>query len=148
MRVKVDAKRSLLIWLIGFIIGAILVFCSFYWLFFQKWDFIQPLMIGGYITLMVLLLITSFFTNYYEITKKYVIIHKFGREVVYYYADIIFIDKEYSEKKKTLLFVTRFNHVRYIVFDKNAVLYSAMLEHCKNLISKEELLTKKTNIKI
>ena len=148
MRVKVSLKRSILIWLAGFIVGAILVFGCFYWLFFRNWDVVQPLIIGFYVLLMVTLLILSLFTNYYEITKKYVTIHKFGKEVVYYYSDIIYIDKEYSEKKKTILLVTRFDHVRYITFDKEGVLYNTMMEHCQNLISKEELLAKKPNIKI
>ena len=46
--------------------------------------------------------------------------------------------KEKSEKKKTVMFYTRQGNTRYLMFDKQGILYQTMTTHCKNRMSKDE----------
>lgn len=145
---KIALKKVLLLWLAGFIFGAAMIFGCFYYIFFTKWNAIQPTIISIYVAVMIALFFISLYTNYYEIFRKYFVIHKFGKEFQYNYSDIIYIDKDYSEKKKTILFATKYGHIRFVTFDQNGVLYYTMIEQCENLMSREEALVKYPSLKI
>ena len=75
--------------------------------------------------------------TYYEIKGATFIHSKMGKVVEYTYSNIIYIDEEFSLKKKMMRFFTRDGQEHLLVFDKNGVIYETALKKC-TLISKEE----------
>ncbi len=148
MKVTVPFIRTFRIWLVSFLIGAALIFLCFSQIFLREWDFVQPLIITIFVLVMIVLLVLAVKLNYYEVNKKYLIQHKFNKDFIYYYSDVIYIDRKSSEKSKTLSFVTKNGHTMYLAFDKEGYIYKTMICECKNLVSYEELQRKFPNIKI
>lgn len=148
MKVKISFARTLKMWLITLFVGAIAFFCMFFKFFTSPWEWGQILFVTVYLFIMVLLLIAHSQFVYYEIYKKYVVVKKFNKEIVYNFKDIWYIDHKDSEKSKTVCFVTKFGHIRYLTFDKEGLIYKAMLEQCTNLLTLEEIKAKFPNIKI
>jgi hypothetical protein len=87
-------------------------------------------------------LIASLTSNYYLIQKDGLLHHRFNKEMFYAFKDILFIDEDYSKRYKTIRFITSMGHVRYLPFDKSGQIYSAFLEKCPNLLTREELKTR------
>lgn len=75
--------------------------------------------------------------TYYEITGPVFTHYKMGKVVEYAFSNIIYIDEEFSEKKKMMRFFTKEGQEHLLIFDRKGELYSIMLQKCK-LISKEE----------
>ena len=149
MRVKVPAKRIILMWLGTFvIIGAVVTLMFFNLFYLTEWGYYQPLILGIYTLVMVAILIVSINTQYYEINKKDLTECKFGKKYNYFYSDIIYIDVEGSKKSKILSFVTKYGHVKYLTFDKEGKIFEACVSRCHNLISLEEVRIKFPGIKI
>ena len=148
MKVKISAKKIILMWLGVFVLFAGIIFAFSFNLFLSKWDFKQPLIIGAYTVMMIVILIFAIFSQYYELNKKDITEAKFGKKYVYFYSDIIYIDVEQSKKSKTLCFVTNKGHVKYLTFDKEGKIFEAAISKCKSLISREELERKFPGIKI
>ena len=149
MRVRIPAKRIVFMWLIVFFIMALLVAGVFFNLFFlQKWTALQPIIISVYALIMLVILIISLSTQYYEINKKDLTESKFGKKFTYFYSDVIYIDEAQSRKGKALTFVTNRGHVKYLTFDKDGKILDAFLSKCHNLISLEEVKRKFPGIKI
>ena len=120
MKVPVDRRRTILIFIIMDLLFAVGLFLSCMTLFlFQKWGVIQ-----------ILVQVRAF------------------KEAYYHYNDVVYIDKEQSEKKRTLVFYTNKGHVRYLAFDRNGEIYQAMLKKCNNLLSKEEFKKRYPNVKM
>ena len=149
MRVKVSAKRILLMWLGTFvIIGGVVTLMFFNLFYLTPWSYTQPLILGIYTLVMVAILIFSLNTQYYEINKKDLTECKFGKKYNYFYNDIIYIDVEGSKKSKVLSFVTKYGHVKYLTFDKEGKIFEACINRCHNLISLQEVRVKFPGIKI
>ena len=149
MKVKIPLKRIILMWSVVFIIVAGIVSLMFFNLFYvEKWTAAQPLIIAAYILIMVIILISSLNTHYYEINKRDITECRFGKKFTYFYSDIIYIDEEGSRKSKTLTFVTKYGHVKYLTFDKNGEIFKVALAKCHNLLSLEEIRGKFPGIKI
>ena len=148
MKVKISAKKILLMWLGVFVLFAGIIFAFSFNLFLKQWDFKQPLIISAYSIAMIVILIVSLNTQYYELNKKDITEARFGKKFVYFYSDIIYIDEEQSRKSKTLCFVTKQGHVKYLTFDKEGKIFEVALSKCKSLISREELERKFPGIKI
>ena len=149
MKVRISPKRVIFMWLGVFVILSAVVSLMFFNLFYQsKWDYRQLLIIGIYSTVMVIILILSLNTQYYEINKKDLTECKFGKKYVYFYSDIIYIDVDGSRKSRILSFVTKFGHVKYLTFDKEGKIFETVMNKCKNLISLEEVKAKFPGIKI
>ena len=72
-------------------------------------------------------------TNYYVIEKQGIIHHRFNKDYMYAYKDIIFVDEAYSHKHKTLRFVTKSEHVYYLLFDREGKLYDLVKQHADSL---------------
>lgn len=98
------------------------------------------LAIGGWTVITVIYLIFGYRNSYYEIKKHEIVHHKGSKTLYYKYDDIIYIDTVYSDKKRSVRFFTRIGDERYLAHDPQKKVYNAMLEKCKNLVSKEELL--------
>lgn len=112
------------------------------------WNFIPYLIIAVWLIGGVILYIFTIKYNYYILHKKYFIVKKYNKELTYNFSEIIYIDEEQSEKSKTICFVTDKQHVRYLSFDKEGVLYQVMLAKCTNRMDKETFFEKHPNIKI
>ncbi len=149
MKVRISPKRVIFMWLGVFVILSAVVSLMFFNLFYlSKWDYRQFLIIGIYSTVMVIILILSLNTQYYEINKKDLTECKFGKKYVYFYSDIIYIDVDGSKRSRILSFVTKFGHVKYLTFDKEGKIFETVMNKCKNLISLEEVRAKFPGIKI
>lgn len=149
MKVPVDRRRTILIFIIMDLLFAIGLFLSCMTLFlFQKWGVIQILIIILYVLTSIGMLVLSLVRNFYVIENKYLVQVRAFKEAYYHYNDVVYIDKEQSEKKRTLVFYTNKGHVRYLAFDRNGEIYQAMLKKCNNLLSKEEFKKLYPNVKM
>ena len=148
MRVKISAKKIVIMWLIVFLLFAGIIFAFSFNLFLSSWDFKQPLIISAYVVAMIAILFISLKTQFYEINKKDITEARFGKKFTYFYSDIIYIDEEQSKKSKTLCFVTKQGHVKYLTFDKEGKIFDAAMSRCDSLISREELERRFPGIKI
>ena len=149
MKVKIPLKKVLIMWIAVFILlGAVISLMFFNLFYLSKWSYWQFIIIGVYTFFMVVLLIVSINTQYYEINKKDLTECKFGKKYVYFYTDIIYIDIEGSKKSKILSFVTKYGHVKYLTFDKEGKIFEAATTRCKNLLSLEEVKRKFPNVNI
>lgn len=83
----------------------------------------------------------------YELTSLKLVHTKMGKVNEYFWSDIIYIDEEFSAKKKMLLFYTKDGRDHYLAFDKEGLIYKKALEKC-HLVSKEEFIRKFPNKKI
>ena len=101
-----------------------------------------------YVVVSIAMLVLSLTRNFYVIERKYLVVVKAFKEMYYHYNDVVYIDKEQSEKKKVLSFFTNKGHVRYLPFDKNGEIYIAMIKMCNNLLSEEEFHTKYPDVKL
>ncbi|MGI6714232.1 MAG: hypothetical protein ACOX3K_04250 [Bacilli bacterium] len=86
--------------------------------------------------------------NWYEIGKKALTHHKGNKVLVYYYSEILYIDHEYSQKHKILLFYTSKGHERYLPMDAEMEIYKAVTTKCQHLISKEEYQIRFPKVKL
>ncbi len=149
MKVPVDRRRTILIFIIMDLLFAVGLFLSCTTLFlFQKWGVIQILIIILYVLTSIGMLVLSLVRNFYVIENKYLVQVRAFKEAYYHYNDVVYIDKEQSEKKRTLVFYTNKGHVRYLPFDRNGEIYQAMLKKCNNLLSKEEFKKRYPNVKM
>ena len=149
MKVPVDRRRTILIFIIMDLLFAVGLFLSCMTLFlFQKWGVIQILIIILYVLTSIGMLVLSLVRNFYVIENKYLVQVRAFKEAYYHYNDVVYIDKEQSEKKRTLVFCTNKGHVRYLAFDRNGEIYQAMLKKCNNLLSKEEFKKRYPNVKM
>ena len=149
MKVKVDIKRTIGLFIIVDLIFAALLFLSCINLFlFTKFGVIQILVILVYVGVSILMLVLSLKRNFYVIESKYLVVVRSFKEMYYHYSDVVYIDKEKSEKKKVLSFVTNKGHARYLPFDAKGEIYKVMLKRCNNLLSKEDFEKRFPNVKL
>ena len=149
MKLPVDRKRTIITFIIADLIFAVLLFASSFRVFlFEKWGIYQWLIIALFIVVSVIMLVLSLTRNFYVIESKYLVQVRAFKEAYYHYNDVVYIDKEQSEKKRTLVFYTNKGHVRYLAFDRNGEIYQAMLKKCNNLLSKEEFKKRYPNVKM
>lgn len=149
MKVPVDRRRTILIFIIADLLFAVGLFLSCMTLFlFQRWGVIQILIIILYVLTSIGMLVLSLVRNFYVIENKYLVQVRAFKEAYYHYNDVVYIDKKQAEKKRTLAFYTNKGHVKYLPFDKNGEIYQAMLKKCNNLLSEEEFKKRYPNIKI
>ena len=149
MKVPVDRRRTILIFIIMDLLFAVGLFLSCISLFlFQRWGVIQILIIILYVLTSVGMLLLSLLRNFYVIESKYLVQVRAFKEAYYHYNDVVYIDKEQAEKKRTLAFYTNKGHVKYLPFDRNGEIYKAMLRKCNNLLDKEEFKKRYPDVKI
>ena len=95
----------------------------------------------------VLFCVLSITKTTYEITSLKLVHTKMGNTVEYFWSDIIYIDEDFSSKKKMLLFYTKDGREHYLALDKEQLIYTKALEKC-HLLSKEDFKRKFPNKKI
>ncbi len=95
----------------------------------------------------VLFCILSISQTSYEVTSLKLVHTKMGKINEYFWSDIIYIDEEFSSKKKMLLFYTKDGRDHFLAFDKKGIIFEKALEKA-HLLSKEEFQRKFPNKKI
>ena len=149
MKLPVDRKRTIITFVIADLIFAVLLFLSsIYFFLFQPWGVTQWMIIAVFVVVSVLMLVLSLTRNFYVVESKYLVVVKAFKETVYNYADVVYIDKEQSEKRKVLAFYTRFGHSRYLPFDKHGEIYATFLKKCHNLLEEDQFKAKYPNAKL
>lgn len=149
MKVNVDIKRTLKLFVIMDLLFAVLLFLSCINLFlFTKFGPVQIIVISIYVLMSILMLVLSIKRNFYVIENKYIVAVRSFKNMYYHYNDVVYIDKAQSEKKRILCFYTNKGHVRYLPFDAKGEIYKAMIKKCHNLLSDEEFKQKYPNVKL
>ena len=149
MKLPVDRKRTLKIFFIADLIFAVLLFLSCLNIFvFQKWNATQIIIIALFVIISVIMLIMSLTRNFYVIEKKSLVVIKGYKETRFDYEDVVYIDKDQSERKRTLTFFTKYGHTKYLPFDKEGKIYDTFLNKCHNLLEEDEFRRKYPNAKI
>ena len=149
MKVPVDKKRTIITFIIADLAFAVILFLSCINLFvFQRWNVVQFAIIGLFVGVSVIMLILSLTRNFYVIEKKYLVVVRSSKNMFYNYEDVVYIDKEQTERRRVLVFYTNKGHVRYLPFDKEGKIYQIFLQRCHNLLDKEQLKQKYPNIKL
>ena len=149
MKLPVDRKRTIIIFVIADLIFAVLLFVSCINLFlFQKWGVVQIIIIALYVVISVFMLVLSLTRNFYVIESKSLVVVKGTKEMHYFYNDVVYIDNEQSEKRKVVCFFTNKGHARYLPFDKEGKIYKTFCNKCHNLLSKEEFDSQYPNNKL
>ena len=103
---------------------------------------------GAWLISTIIFIILSLKTTYYILDKNRIIYHRLNKDLFYDYRSILYIDHDWSKKHKTLLFYTDLGHARYLPFDQQGLLYEKVCAKAKNLISKEEYLTRFPKVKM
>lgn len=83
----------------------------------------------------------------YQILPTKIVHTKMGKVSEYNWNDIIYIDEDFSEQHKMLLFYTKEGKEHFLVFDKEWKIYEAALNKVHQ-ISKEELKRRFPNAKL
>lgn len=83
----------------------------------------------------------------YEVTPLKLVHTKMGKINEYFWSDIVYIDEEFSARKKMLLFYTKDGRDHFLAFDKKGIIFEKALEK-SHLLSKEEFQRKFPNKKI
>ena len=150
MKVHVPLYRFIPSLLFLILLGGGAVFGLSFTLFVFElpYDWRQYTIIGIWAVLSIALIIGTKLLSYYVVYKKYVEVQKGFQKLVYYYGDVVYIDEEKSAKKKTIHFYTKQGHCRYLMFDKQGILYETMLAHCKNRLTKEEFERQYPQVKL
>ena len=149
MKVPVDRKRTIVTFIIADLIFAAVLFLSCFNIFlFQKWNAVQFVIIGLFVFFSIFMLVLSLTRNYYVIESKFLVVVRAHKESIYEYADVVYIDKVQTEKKKVLSFCTSKGLTRYLPFDKHGEIYATFLKKCHNLLSEEDFKAKYPNVKL
>ena len=144
MKLPVDRKRTIITFIIADLAFAVLLFLSCINLFvFQKWSAVQFSIIGVFVFISIFMLVLSLTRNFYVIESKYLVVIKGTREMIYNYTDVVYIDKEQTERKRVLCFYTNKGNARYLPFDKEGKIYTTFLDKCHNLLDLEEFKSAK-----
>ena len=148
-KLKVNPWRIIAIFAIAFLVFEVIFYVSFQGVKGvpfppdKSFYFYTPALVIASIVFAYL----SLTQTYYEIKGATFIHSKMGKIVEYSFNNIIYIDEEFSTKKKMMRFFTKDGQEHLLVFDKNAVLYETALNKCP-LISEEEFKRRFPNKKM
>ncbi|MEA5061169.1 MAG: hypothetical protein VB015_01980 [Erysipelotrichaceae bacterium] len=154
MKLRLSLYRMTYTFIIAAIVAAALLFGSLFWLFLdpvltgKAWTWQQWTVIAVFLASTVFFYVFTILQNYYILERKYILVHRFKKEMYYYFSEIVYIDEAYSKKHKMVLFVTNRGDVRYLTFDREGKVYDAMLERCQNLLDFDTLKARYPNIKL
>jgi len=148
-KLKINPWRIIKIFAISFLVLEAVFYVTFqgvngkFWPFDKSFYFYTPLLFAATIIFCVI----SITQTFYQIDGAVFIHSKMGRIIEYTFSNIIYIDQEFSERKKMMRFFTKDGTEHLLVFDKNAVIYNTALDKCP-LISKEEFMRRFPNKKM
>ena len=105
MKVRINPWRILPLLLGIMLLGAIIIFSFSFSLFLKpitQWEWPSYALIGLWVVMSAILIIVTFTTGYYEVFKKYVVVHRGTKKLIYYYSDVVYIDEKQYQKGKTI----------------------------------------------
>lgn len=144
---KADENKKLRIGsfrIIIIFIGLFIVMEAIFYISFQSQQF-WPLETSFYIYTPVLLVLSIVFcyislhSTYYMIDKHKLTHSKMGQIKEYYWKDIVFVDEEWTKKHKMMLFFTNDGLERYLMLDKQGLIFEYALKYGR-LMSREEFI--------
>ena len=148
-KLRINPWRIIGIFAVAFLVFELIFYVSFqganggFWPLDKSFYFYTPALLIATIVFCVL----SLTQTYYEINGPVFIHSKMGKIVEYTFNNIIYIDEEFSLKKKMFRFFTKDGQEHLLVFDKKGVLYETALRKCP-LISLEEFQRRFPNKKM
>ena len=148
-KLKLNPWRIILLFVGIFFVFEGIFFFSFQgvnghlWPFDTSFYFYTPLLFG----MSVLFCVLSITQTYYIVDKDAITHVKMGKTFRYRFSDILYIDEEWSEKHKTLLFYMADGKDRYLAFDKDKVIYEYALQY-SHLMTREEYHERFPNVKL
>ena len=148
-KLKMNPWRIVKIFALAFVVFEAIFYVSFqgangvFWPFDKSFYFYTPALLAASVIFGVI----SLKQTYYEIEGATFIHSKMGKVVEYAFNNIIYIDQEFSERKKMMRFFTKEGKEHLLIFDKDWIIYKTALEKCP-LISMEEFLRRFPNTKM
>ena len=106
------------------------------------------LIVGLYVVFSVLFSIFVPRTFKMEYDNKCFYYTRFGKEEVYEFKNVLYIDEPYTEKHKALCFYLNTGKLKFISFDRDKQIVDIFLSHCKNTITREQFVGRFPNIKL
>ena len=98
----------------------------------------QAIFVGVFAITFLATFLMALFGQYYIIEDKYFIVKKLGKEYVYDYSSIIFVDINESKRKKMLIIFTKKSGMKYFLGDKEGKLLETVIKKCPNTMTLEE----------
>ena len=120
-KLVVNPWRIIKIFAVAFLIFEVIFYFSFqgrngtFWPLDSSFYFYTPALLAASIIFAAI----SLTQTYYQINGPVFIHSKMGKVVEYTFNNIIYIDEEFSEKKKMMRFFTKEGREHLLVFDKN-----------------------------
>lgn len=140
MIVKPSLTRSLLLALLVSVITGLVVLITFFKLFFiDEWTLLTWLIIGIYSSIVVISFVFAAFGMKYKIDTDVLRVTKLGKQYVYPYKEMIYIDQTKGENCKTVTIVMKDGKGVYLIHDKSHILYKKLMAKTTNLLSEEEI---------
>ena len=94
------------------------------------------------ITILIGFYILSIFFYYYKIDEYSFSMFRFGKEYVFEFKNIEFIDIEVSKKKNQIIFYSPKSRTRYLLGDKDGKVLETLIKKCPKILSVEEFKKK------
>jgi len=148
-KIKVNPWRIIWIFFVAYLVFELIFYFTFqgvngkFWPFDNSFYYYTPILFVA----TAIFCYISLTQTYYEINGATFTHSKMGKVIEYTFSNIIFIDEEFSERRKMMRFFTRDGREHLLIFDKEAVLYKTALEKCP-LISKEDFMRRYPNVKM
>ena len=149
-KLKVNPWRIIAIFAVTYVVFELIFYFSFqgavngrFWPLDKSFFYYTPILLVA----TAIFCYISLTQTYYEINGAVFTHSKMGKVVEYTFNNIIYIDQEFSEKKKMMRFFTKDGKEHLLIFDKNAELYKTALKKCP-LISLEEFQRRFPNKKM
>ena len=106
--------------------------------FITQWGFAQYFFVIVIPLVLIFFYFFATFTYYYVIEDKYFTMKRMGREYVFEYKNIEFIDIETSKRKHQVIFYAPKCRTRYLIGDKEGKLLQTLIKKCPNTLTVEE----------
>lgn len=109
---------------------------------FTGWGVAQYLFVIGVPVILVIFYILSVTLYYYKIDEYSFSMVRFGKEFVFDYVNIEFIDIDESRRKNQVIFYSPKSKTRYLLGDKDGILLETLIKKCPKTISVAEFKRK------
>ena len=141
---KIGLFKSYIVVAILLLVIIFLTFSSrFAWVYSSEED-VSSYVIQDVVVLIVCLALDIVFwfilviRNFYEVLNDGIVHHTLARETTYNFGRVLYINEEYTNKHKVLLFYNEQGKEIFLILDKDFELLNLFQKKCYNLISKEE----------
>ena len=152
MKVRVSTWAITWRYLIFSLILIVILFLAFFGVFFAPntegvltfvgFGVSQIMIVVLVPAVLVVFYLLSVFTYYYVIEDKYFIMKRFGREFIFDYKNIEFIDIDESKRKHQVIFYSPKSRTRYLLGDRDGKLLETLIKKCPKTMSVQEFKMK------